>query len=79
MKIRSVTYFLDSGWPLDPRALQRAGAFLKAAKPAFESAGYEVQTARLATIPFPLILNRPDPEALVALARALEQAAGELG
>ena len=79
MKIRSVTYFLDSGWPLDPRALQRAGAFLKAAKPAFESAGYEVQTARLATIPFPLILNRPDAEALVALARALEQAAGELG
>ena len=79
MKIRSITYFLDSGWPLEPQALGRAGAFLKAARPAFESAGYEVQTARMATIPFPLILSRPDAEALVALARALEQAACDLG
>ena len=79
MKIRSITYFIDTGWPLDAAALTRAGAFLRAARPAFEAAGYEVQTARLATIPFPLMLSRPDAEALVALARTLEQAAGDLG
>ena len=79
MKIRSITYFIDTGWPLDAAALTRAAAFLRAARPAFEAAGYEVQTARLATIPFPLMLSRPDAEALVALARTLEQAAGDLG
>ena len=79
MKIRSITYFIDTVWPLDSSALKRAGTFLRGAKPAFEAAGYEVQTARLATIPFPLILSRPDAEALVALARTLEQAAGDLG
>ena len=79
MKIRSITYFIDTGWPLDAAALTRAAAFLRAARPAFEAAGYEAQTARLATIPFPLMLSRPDAEALVALARTLEQAAGDLG
>ena len=79
MKIRSITYFIDTGWPLDVAALKRAGTFLQAAKPAFESAGYEVQTARLATIPFTLMMPTLDPGALVRLAQALEQAAGDLG
>jgi uncharacterized protein (UPF0210 family) len=79
MKIRSITYFIDTGWPLDAKALQRAGVFLRAAQPAFEAAGYEVQTARLATIPFTLMLPSFDTQALVQLAQALEQAAGELG
>jgi uncharacterized protein (UPF0210 family) len=79
MKIRSITYFIDTGWPLDAGALQRAGAFLKTARPAFEAAGFEVQTARLATIPFTLMLPLLDPQALVRLAQALEQASGDLG
>jgi len=79
MKIRSITYFIDTGWPLDSDALRRAGAFLKAAKPAFESAGYEVQTARLATIPFSIMLPVFDPALLLRLARELEQATGDLG
>ena len=79
MKIRSITYFLDTTYPLDKQALQRASAFLAAARPAFESAGYTVQTARLATIPFPLMLPKVDPAALVQLAQELEQAAAALG
>jgi hypothetical protein len=79
MKIRSITYFIDTGWPLDAAALTRSGAFLRAARPAFESAGYEVQTARLATIPFTLMLPKFDPAVLVRLAQELEQAAGDLG
>jgi uncharacterized protein (UPF0210 family) len=79
MKIRSITYFLDTGWPLNAAALQRAGNFLAAARPAFESAGYTVQTARLATIPFPLMLPDLDPAVLVQLAQELEHAAAELG
>lgn len=79
MKIRSITYFIDTGWPLDLDALRRAGVFLQAAKTAFEAAGYGVQTARLATIPFSMMLPIFDPEAVVRLAQGLEQAAGDLG
>jgi uncharacterized protein (UPF0210 family) len=57
MKIRSITYFCNPGWPLDARKLQTAGMFLAEAKTNFEAAGYEVQTVRLATIPFPLIMG----------------------
>jgi uncharacterized protein (UPF0210 family) len=57
MKIRSITYFLNPGWPLDESKLRTAGEFLAQAKSAFEAGGYEVQTTRLATIPFPRLLN----------------------
>jgi hypothetical protein len=59
MKIRSITYFLNPGWPLDENKFKSAGRFLSEAKSAFETGGYEVQTTRLATIPFPhLVGNR---------------------
>jgi uncharacterized protein (UPF0210 family) len=57
MKIRSITYFCNPQYPLDESVLRKAGEFLLQAKLAYEAAGYEVQTTRLATIPFPLLLN----------------------
>jgi uncharacterized protein (UPF0210 family) len=57
MKIRSITYFLNPGWPLDESKLRKAGEFLGRAKAAYENSGYEVQTTRLATIPFPDLLS----------------------
>ena len=57
MKIRSITYFINPGWPLDESKLRKAGEFLAHATAAYASAGYEVQTTRLATTPFPKILN----------------------
>jgi uncharacterized protein len=57
MKIRSITYFINPGWPLDESKLRKAGEFLKRATAAYTSSGYEVQTTRLATTPFPKILN----------------------
>ena len=57
MKIRSITYFLNPKYPLDENALRKAGEFLAQAKSVYEAAGYEVQTTRLATIPFPKLLN----------------------
>jgi len=58
MKIRSITYFCNPGWPLEVKILQEAGAFLAEAKGAFEAAGYEVQTVRLASVPFPHLLGQ---------------------
>jgi uncharacterized protein (UPF0210 family) len=57
MKIRSITYFCNPGYPLDEKKLRAAGLFTAEAKKAFEDAGFEVQTMRLATVPFPRLLG----------------------
>jgi uncharacterized protein len=57
MKIRSITYFCNPKYPLDEKVLRKAGKFLASARSAYEAAGYEVQTVRLATIPFPKLLD----------------------
>ena len=57
MKIRSITYFCNPGWPLKQEKLRAAGDFLTEAKSAFEAEGFEVQTTRLATVPFPQLLG----------------------
>jgi uncharacterized protein len=56
MKIRTITCFYDP-LMLDPLAVQRLGEMAAAAATRFEAAGYEVQTRRLATTPFPTYLD----------------------
>ena len=79
MKVRSITYFLDPGWPLDEDALDSAGEFMATARPAFERAGCTVQTGRLATVPFPEALPSLDDATVVRFARELESAATSRG
>ncbi len=57
MKIRSITYFMNVGWPLKEDRIQEAGIFLSTARSAFETAGYEVQTTRIASVPFTNLLG----------------------
>ncbi len=77
MKIRSITYFCNPGWPLDGRKLQAAGEFLAGAAKAFNESGYEVQTTRLATIPFPELLGEKriseTPQLALALSHSLQE------
>lgn len=56
MKIRSITYFFNPGFPLNENKLRTADDFLRTAKAAYQDAGYEVQTTRLATPSFVKIL-----------------------
>jgi uncharacterized protein (UPF0210 family) len=79
MKIRSITYFLDPGWPLDQDALKQAGELIASARPAFEQAGYPVQTTRLATFSFARRVPSLEPDEVVAFAQALEETARSLG
>jgi uncharacterized protein (UPF0210 family) len=79
MKIRSITYFTNPGWPLDKTVLQEAAAFITTARPAFEAAGFEVQTARLATPPFPTLLPDCKTTTVTAFAQALEAELPSLG
>jgi uncharacterized protein (UPF0210 family) len=57
MKIRSITYFCNPGYPLKENVLREAGNFLSKAKSAYEAAGYEVQTVRVATVSFAKLLG----------------------
>jgi hypothetical protein len=74
MKIRSITYFFNPGWPLDELKFRAAGEFLKEAKARFESAGYEVQTIRLATGSFAALLGGKRLNETVKFAQAVEAA-----
>jgi uncharacterized protein (UPF0210 family) len=79
MKIRSITYFCNPQYPLDEKALQEAGAFLSKAKSAYEAAGYEVQTVRLATVPFPQLLGEENVSTLPEFTGRIEDVAQQLG
>lgn len=79
MKIRSITYFCNPKFPLDEKILQDAGKFLSKAKAAYESAGYEVQTVRLATIPFPKLLGEKYIDELPKLAGQFAQVIQDAG
>ena len=57
MNIRSITVFCDPHWPLNHDVLRQVGEFIAAARPAFEAAGYAIQTCRLASIPFPRLVS----------------------
>ena len=63
MRIRSITYFFNPGWPPDETKMETAGSFLAEANQAFENVGYEIQTTRLATKPFAYTLGRRIKEA----------------
>jgi len=78
MKIRSITYFCNPKYPLDEKALQKAGIFLDEARSAYEAAGYEVQTTRLATIPFPKLSRSNDFSRSKATTPALAGGAREV-
>jgi uncharacterized protein (UPF0210 family) len=79
MKIRSLTYFFNPGFPLDEKKLRAAGVFSSEAKKAFEDAGFEVQTTRLATLPFPRLLGAGKIKDTHKLAQDLSDALPETG
>jgi len=78
MKIRSITYFCNPQYPLDDKIMQTAGTFLTEARSAYEAAGYEVQTVRLATVPFPTLLDEENIDKLPELTVQIDQFAREL-
>jgi uncharacterized protein (UPF0210 family) len=78
MKIRSITYFCNPRYPLNDKVLQKAGQFLSEARSAYEASGYEVQTVRLATIPFPQLLGDENINELPEFTKQIDTIAQEL-
>ena len=82
MKIRCITYFCNPHFPPDEDIIRIAGETLASAKAAYEAAGYEVQSTRLATVAFPILLGDWEvnlPSRLPELAVTMEQLIGEAG
>lgn len=79
MRIRSITVFVNPKYPLQEETIQQVGLFIAVARPAFEAAGFPVQTARLATIPFPHMKRYWTQDELVTFAQQLESVAKQAG
>jgi uncharacterized protein (UPF0210 family) len=79
MKIRSITYFLNPGWPFREAELRKAKEFNAVACPVFEKVGYEVQSMRLVSIPFPRLIKNWNSDEAVEFAQALEHTARQAG
>lgn len=79
MKIRSVTGFYDPGASRASYTLRRLADLAGAARTAFASLGYAVQTCRLATIPFPLMTPTCCDDSALNLVRTLEAEATQAG
>lgn len=76
MRIRSITYFLHPRWPISEMAFQKAGIFAHHARQAYISAGFPVQSVRLATPPFPDYLDRIDDSNAAAQIEILSHSEG---
>jgi len=78
LKIRSITCFFDPNYAV-PTTIQDLTSFSRQAKAAFEGLGFEVQTTRLATTPFPTYLSGLSESAFVAAAKSYEDRAVQAG
>ncbi|MFZ6026344.1 MAG: DUF711 family protein [Chloroflexota bacterium] len=76
MKIRSITCFVPQ---VDAPTLDAAAGLNALARQAFEAAGYDVQSSRLATAPFADLLPAADERTYVDFACRLEQDAAACG
>ncbi len=72
MKIRAITAFTEVHYPLETGAITEIGHMLRVVRKALQEAEIEVQTTRLATQPFPDILDEAGPGVAVDLAKGLE-------
>ena len=72
MKIRSITSFYDPRTERAEQQLDGLADFAQEGRKQFVDAGIEVQTIRLATVPFALLHPGRDAAGAVSLARRLE-------
>ena len=79
MRIRSITYFMNVGWPMKEDRIQSAGIFLSTARKAFEEAGYTVQTTRIASVPFTRLLGADSIGLTPRFAQRLSKSIAENG
>jgi len=79
MKIRSITCYFHPGTAHAPQVLDWLAELAEMAVHRYQQAGYEVQSTRLATVPFPQVLKELTPDAAVEFALNMQNAAHQHG
>lgn len=79
MKIRSITCFFDPRARGAQATIDRIGRLREAASDLYQRSGFDVQTTRLATAPFPYLYPSSETESAVRLAQQIEGDARERG
>ncbi len=79
VKIRSITYFDRLAWPFNEQVFVQIRDCIRHTREAYVDQGFEVQTTRLASAPFPLVLLDLPAKEAVNYAQALEYNAGQSG
>lgn len=79
MRIRSITCFFDPRQRAAQTTIQRLGQCASAARTMFSRSGLEVQSTRLATVPFPYLYPMDEVHSAVQMAQTLEADAAEEG
>ena len=79
MKIRSVTLFENPRKSSSPDFLLLVERFNRETKAAFEESGFEVQTIRFATPPYPVFLKGMGSDQIIEYAIQLEKSLNSLG
>jgi uncharacterized protein (UPF0210 family) len=79
MRIRTITSFYDPTRPDAEKVLDRLAAMTASASKRYENSGYEVQTTRLATVPFPYLAPSLEPNELAQVIQSLETQSAERG
>ena len=79
MKIRTITSFFNPADPQPEHTLDRIAEMTRAAVEEFNQAGFEVQSTRLATTPFPQFFTSLAEDKAVPQAQSLETSASSRG
>jgi uncharacterized protein len=77
-KIRAITAFVDINGASYRSQLEETAGFLNGAREAYRVAGFEVETIRIATQPFPQYTRGLDHNAAAGLLRNIDALAGKL-
>jgi uncharacterized protein len=78
-KVRAITAFIDIDSKAYPAQFEAAVKFLNSARESYKQAGFEVETIRIATQPFPKYTAGMDRTAALALLRSIDALSEKLG
>ena len=78
-KVRAITAFINIDSASYPAQIKDTVGFLNTAREAYRKAGFDVETIRIATQPFPQYTRKLDHGAALALLRNIDALAGKLG
>src|SRR5580700_10856787 len=78
-KVRAITAFIDVDAAGYATQIAEAVKFLGSARAAYQAAGWEVETIRIATQPFPQYTKGINHDAALALLRSIDALGGKFG